>query len=105
MKQNYNLWTPYGEHIFTEPGSNGPDDMKIYIEFPYQPWPITLYASGSLLRLKGMVEDRNYPPPNQGAGWLARFGIDCILKREIEMPDDLDMPLLCQKYKIPLKEN
>jgi len=94
MKQDYHIKTPKGEIVYTEPGDRGPHDMKIFTRFPKQPWKTTLYYIGVILRLKGAVENRNYPPPYQGAKMLFNFCRDCIFSK---------MPIkdLCKKYKIP----
>lgn len=95
MKQYYTIETPYGERIFTTPGKNGPDDMKIFSSFPCQPWAHSLYYIAVCLRLKGMVEDRNYPPPQQGKGMLMSFCHDAIFSRT-------PIKELCEKYNIDL---
>ena len=98
-KTDYTVKTPYGERIFTEPGKNGPDDMKIYTTFPKLPWPHSLYYIAVCLRLKGMVEDRNYPPPkHKGKAMLAEFCRDAIFATTVPIRD------LCKKYKIDLPE-
>jgi hypothetical protein len=96
-KQDYKILTPYGEHIFTEPGKNGPDDMKIFTTFPKQPWPHSLYYIAVCLRLKGMVEDRNYPPPLKGKAMLMEFCRDAVFTKT-------PIKEICQKYKIDLPE-
>ncbi len=98
FKQNYNIKTPNGERVYTIPGKNGPADMKIFSEFPKQPWPTSLYYVGTLLRLKGWVEDRNYPE-GFGRVFLVGFIIECIANTSVSISD------LCKKYKIPEKEN
>jgi hypothetical protein len=97
-QQRYRIITPTQEKIWTVPGTRGPDDMRIYSEFPKQPWATTLYYIGCILRLKGFVEDRNYPN-GYGHAMLAAFFIECICHPEIPIKD------LCSKYKIPIQEN
>jgi len=93
-KQNYHVETPQGEVVFTKPGNRGPNDMKIFTEFPYMPWPTSLYYIGVVLRLKGAVEDRNYPN-GRGRFMLKDFIGECI-ERKVPIVE------LCKKYKIPL---
>ena len=94
MKQNFHVETPKGEIVYTEPGNRGPHDMKIFTRFPKQPWKTTLYYIGVILRLKGLVEDRNYPH-GRGAKMLLDFIRECILSRKTSIKE------LCKKYKIP----
>lgn len=96
-RQHYNIVTPNGEKVFTEPGKNGPEDMKIFTMFPKMPWPHSLYYIAVCLRLKAKVEDRNYPPPAQGRGKLMDFCYDCIFSK-------LSIREICEKHKIPIKE-
>lgn len=98
MKQDYDITTPNKERVFTRPGKNGPNDMKIFSRFPTQPWPHSLFYAGLILRLKAEVEDRNYPPPAQGATFLFRFIRDCIFKRDVPIGE------LCKQYKIEFIE-
>ena len=95
-KQDFNILTPNNERVFTVPGKNGDLDMKILTEFPYTPWPHSLYYIGVCLRLKGMVEDRNYPN-GRGKFMLLDFCCDCITKKDVSIKD------ICSKYKIPEK--
>ena len=95
--QNFKIITPNQERIFTVPGNRGPNDMRIFSEFPKQPWATTLYYVGCILRLKGMVEDRNYPS-GFGHAMLAAFILECICHPEIKVIE------LCKRYKIPLQE-
>jgi len=96
-KQDYKIITPNSELVFTVPGKNGVDDMKILTEFPKSPWAHSLYYIGVCLRLKGMVEDRNYPNA-MGKFMLLDFCCDCITKRDVSILD------ICRKYKIPERE-
>lgn len=96
-KQKYDIETPIGERIYTVPGDRGPDDMKIYTVFPRTPWAHSLYYIAVCLRLKGMVEDRNYPPPAAGKAKLMEFCRDAIFDRKMTIKD------LCKKYEIALK--
>jgi len=89
--------TPNNEEVFATPGNRGPNDMKIWSIFPNQPWPTSLYYIGYVMRLKGMVEDRNYPN-GYGAGMLVSFLAECILNNQKTVLE------LCNKYKIPLRE-
>ena len=93
-EQNYKITTPKGEQIFTIPGNRGIDDMRIFTRFPKQPWATSLCYIGWVLRLKGMVEDRNYPN-GQGRGYLMEFICRCISYRKTTIED------LCREYKIP----
>jgi len=97
-KQKYKIITPYDEKIHTEPGKNGVDDMKIFTVFPKMPWPHSLYYIGVCLRLKGMVEDRNYPPEKglQGKGKLLAFCRDCIVDYKKTIKE------ICEKHQIDL---
>ncbi len=94
-RQEYEHTTPNGEKVWTTPGENSKDDMKIWTEFPRMPWMTTLYYIGVVLRLKGRVEECNYP---NGYGWgmLLAFIAECILT-------DKSIKNLCIKYKIPLR--
>ena len=96
QKQNYSVITPNGEKVFTMPGKNGERDMKIFSEFPKQPWPHSLFYIGLCLRLKGEIEDRNYPPKNgfKGREMLLEFCQDCLYRL------DLNIFQICKKYKI-----
>ena len=96
-EQNYKIITPAGEKIFTVPGNRGPQDMRIYSIFPTQPWATTLCYIGCVLRLKGIVEDRNYKT-GYGHGMLAAFIVECICHPEKSIKE------LCSKYKITLQE-
>jgi len=97
LKQRYKLRTPTGEVVYTEPGKNGPGDMKIFTVFPRIPWMTTLHYMGIVLRLKGMVEDRNYPPNRgyEGAYKLLKFIRDCIVRRTTPIKE------LCAEYEMP----
>ena len=95
QKQVYHLKTPNNEVIYTEPGKNGPSDMKIFTRFPKMPWAHSLYYIGVCLRLKGLVEDRNYPPPKNGKGMLLSFCRECICNYNLTIRE------ICEKYKIP----
>ena len=88
-EQHYEITTPYNEKITTQPGKNGPEDMKIFTEFPYMPWPHSLFYIGHCLRLKAEVEDRNYPTGEgfQGRGKLMAFIHDCIYKLNISVEE------------------
>ena len=101
MKQNYLIKTPNNETIYTEPGKNGPNDMKIFTRFPKIPWAHSLYYIGVCLRLKGMVEDRNYPQEKgfRGSRMLLDFLKECIFDRKTPISE------ICKKYKIPEKED
>ena len=96
MKQDYDITTPTNERIFTEPGDRGPDDMKIYSVFPEMPWKHTLYYMGVCLRLKGLVEDRNYRVEDgfRGKSMLVDFCNDCITRY------DLSIAEICKEYGI-----
>lgn len=100
LKQNYRIETPNNEIVYTEPGKNGENDMKIFSKFPKIPWAHSLYYIATCLRLKGMVEDRNYPPKEgkYGSGMLVAFCSEAILNKQISIKD------LCKKYKIPERE-
>ena len=100
MKQDYRIETPNMEVIYTEPGKNGENDMKIFTRFPRIPWAHSLYYIGCCLRLKGMVEDRNYPPENgyKGKRMLMNFCCECIENTKESIKD------ICKKYRIPEKE-
>jgi len=99
-KQDFKILTPNNEEIYTVPGKNGPDDMKIYTKFPKTPWAHSLYYIGVCLRLKGMVEDRNYPPKNglRGKNMLRDFCCECIENYNLTIAD------ICKKYRIPMRE-
>jgi hypothetical protein len=92
--QNYRIITPNKEVIFTKPGKNGPDDMKIFTQFPKIPWPHSLYYIATCLRLKGIVEDRNYSF-GKGKQMLIEFCGDAISNYELTIAE------ICKKYKIP----
>lgn len=100
MKTDFQIKTPNGEVIYTEPGKNGPNDMKIFTRFPKIPWAHSLYYIGVCLRLKGLVEDRNYPPEKnfQGKGMLMSFCRECIFNTKTPISE------ICKKYKIPERE-
>ncbi len=75
------------------------NDMRIFTEFPKLPWMHSLYYIGTCLRLKREVEDRNYPPPKfLGRMYLLCFVVECIMT-------DHKIADLCNKYKIPLRED
>ena len=93
-KQDYKIITPNKEIIFTEPGNNGPEDMKIFTRFPRTPWMHSLYYIGACLRLKGMVEDRNYPN-GRGKEMLVDFCRDSIKDYKSLLAE------ICKKYQIP----
>lgn len=93
-KQDYDITTPNKEVIYTEPGKHGPADMKIFTSFPHMPWPHSLYYISVCLRLKGMVEDRNYPY-GRGKNMLIDFCKDSISNY------DLTIAEICKKYDIP----
>jgi len=97
MKQDYEIKTPNNELIYTKPGKNGPNDMKIFTRFPKMPWPHSLYYIGVCLRLKGLVEDRNYPT-GRGKHMLLHFCQECILNHKLSILD------ICKKFKIPIKD-
>lgn len=96
-RQKYDFTTDAGERVYTKPGNRGPNDMQIFSIFPKLPWKTTLQYIGIILRLKGIVEDRNYPRDSgyQGAWKLLRFIKDCIVKRSISIHE------LCKQYEIP----
>lgn len=97
MKQSYEITTPAGEMVRTIPGNRGQYDMKILSTFPRKDWPQTLYYVAVILRLKGMVEERNYPN-GDGPGKLMTFVHDAIFNRKLSIKQ------ICEKHKIPLKE-
>lgn len=99
-KQVFKIITPNNEIVTTEPGKNGPMDMKIFTTFPKMPWPHSLYYIGVCLRLKGMVEERNYPPGEgkQGKAYLMNFIRECVFENNIPISE------ICKKYKIKIKE-
>ena len=94
VKQEYRITTPNKEVVYTEPGNNGPEDMKIFTRFPKIPWMHSLYYIGVCLRLKGMVEDRNYPN-GRGKDMLVDFCKDAISNYKLSITQ------ICKKYKIP----
>jgi hypothetical protein len=96
-RQDYKIKTPYGEIVHTIPGKNGPLDMKIFTTFPKMPWPHSLYYIAVCLRLKAMVEDRNYPPPAAGRGKLMEFCHDCIFSK-------MTIREICRKHQIELPD-
>lgn len=96
MKQDYDFTTPYGERIFTTPGNNGPDDMKIFTEFPSKPWLHSFYYIAVCLRLKAEVEDRNYPPPYAGRGKIMSFCRDVLFHKEMTIDE------ICKKHQVDL---
>ena len=79
-KTDFKIETPNNEIITTQPGKNGPDDMKIFTTFPKMPWPHSLYYIAVCLRLKGLVEERNYPN-GYGRGMLASFCLEAIFTK------------------------
>ena len=99
-EQRYEITTPIGERIYTEPGTRGPDDMKIFTVFPRRIWAHSLCYIGHCLRLKAEVEDRNYPTAKgfQGRGKLAVFVHDCLYSQHLTVED------ICKKHKIPFKD-
>jgi len=97
MKFPSKIETPAGEIITLSDGDRAEGDKRIYTQFPRQPWPTTLRYIASILRLKGMVEDNNYPN-GKGAGFLSAFINEAILRREVTMAE------LCRKYNIPARE-
>lgn len=100
QEQRFKIVTPNNEIITTEPGKNGENDMKIFTKFPFMPWPHSLYYIGVCLRLKGMVEERNYPPGEgrQGKAYLMNFISECVFNNHIPISE------ICKKYKIKTKE-
>ena len=100
MKQDFYIVSPYNEIIYTEPGKNGKNDMKVLTVFPRNHWPQSLYYIGVCLRLKGFVEDRNYPPPRyRGKRMLTAFCKDCIESWHLSISD------ICRRYNIPTFTN
>lgn len=99
-KQDYKIKSPNNEVVYTEPGKNGPDDMKIFTRFPKMPWPHSLWYIGACLRLKGLVEERNYPQPKgfRGRLMLIDFCRECIENLDVSITD------ICRKYRIPERE-
>jgi hypothetical protein len=95
LKQKYRITTPNDEIVYTKPGKNGEYDMKIFTEFPYMPWPHSLYYIGVCLRLKSMVEDRNYPN-GRGKHMLLHFCQECILNKNKTIKE------ICEDFKIKL---
>jgi len=96
FRQNFNIISPHGEKIFTRPGNRGDHDMKIYVQFPEsRPFPISLFCTGWIVRLKGLVEERNYPPPRDGAKKIQRYLKECLFERQTDIID------LCVRHKIP----
>ena len=99
-KQDYDIVTPNNEKIYTEPGKNGPEDMKIFTRFPKIPWAHSLYYIGVCLRLKGLVEDRNYPRPKfKGRNILVEFCNECITRL------DKSIKQICKDFNIPTRED
>jgi hypothetical protein len=99
LKQDYDIKTPNNERIFTEPGKKGEGDMKIFTVFPKIPWPHSLYYIGVCLRLKGIVEDRDYPVEKgyQGRGMLMSFCRQVLYSKK-------SIKELCEEYKIKLRK-
>lgn len=95
-KQDWSITTPNNELVETVPGKNGEFDMKIFTSFPKMPWAHSLYYIATCLRLKGMVENRNYPN-GTGRGYLASFCLEAIFSK-------VPISELCKKYKIKEKE-
>jgi hypothetical protein len=100
MNQRFEITTPNAEKIYTIPGKNGPNDMKIFTQFPYMPWAHSLCYIGHCLRLKAEVEDRNYPPEKgfQGRGKLMTFIYDCVFNKGMSVEE------ICRKHGIPTRE-
>lgn len=94
VKQEYRIITPNQEVIYTEPGDNGPKDMKIFTRFPRIPWMHSLYYIAVCLRLKGMVEDRNYAK-GRGKNMLIDFCEDAISDYSLSIAE------ICKKYDVP----
>lgn len=96
-KQDYKIESPNGEIVYCEPGKNGPDDMKIFTRFPRIPWAHSLWYIGACLRLKGIVEDRNYPPAEGylGKQKLIYFCIECIENYKLSITE------ICKNFQIP----
>jgi hypothetical protein len=96
MKQDYKYITKNGEKVFTKPGENGPDDMVIYSEFPKQPWKHSLEYIGICLRLKSMVESRNYDKSRYaGEARLWKFCDMCIHNLSKTIKE------ICKELKVP----
>lgn len=85
--------TRKGEKLYSEPGSNGPNDLRLYIGYNGSRWAHTLELIGAALRAKAHVEDRNYPN-GRGRMMLFDFISDCILK-------DDPIKELIKRYSIP----
>lgn len=95
LKQDYKLTTPSNETVYTVPGKKGEGDMKIFTHFPKLPWAHTLHYIGICLRLKGIVEDRDYPPPAKGKDILVDFCRDAITDYTRTISQ------ICKDYQIP----
>ncbi|MFH1561939.1 MAG: hypothetical protein ABIF11_00775 [Nitrospirota bacterium] len=73
--------TKKGECLYSEPGDNGPKDLRLYIGYDdRKPWAHTLELIGACLRAKGSIEDWNYPK-GEGRKYLLRFIWDCIMSK------------------------
>lgn len=98
---------PDGTIITTRQGKKGPDDdFKIYTQFPYQPFPHSMFYAGAISRLKAWVEDINYPPEEGKLGrkFLFRYLQDCIFINYDEDDDETTIFNLCKKYQIPFRD-
>lgn len=99
MEQRFKIKTPYGEIIETIPGKNGPNDMLILSTFPSMPHAHSLCYIGHCVRIKGEVEERNYPVSDgyQGKGKLMAFLHACLYRPNSTIEQ------ICIEHGIPLK--
>lgn len=86
-----------GTEIYCTRGTKSGDDLIIKTRFPNRVQSHKLEYIGQCLRMKGEIEETNYP---SGAGYrgkqyLSDFAIECIWRTDIPVLE------LCRKFKIP----
>lgn len=92
MEKKLRYKTLKGEKLYSEEGSKGPGDLRLYIEYNGALWAYTLELIGACLRAKAEVEDRNYPN-GRGRLMLRDYIDDCIMTDE-------PIKSLLEKYRI-----
>ena len=86
-EKNYQLKFQCNDNtrIQTDKGNNSENDFKIFIAPDYEPWAPTFESLGWWLRLKGFVEDINYPH-GKGKDFLFDYVYRSIYYRWISIP-------------------
>ena len=90
-----------GTKLLTKPGNKSKNDFIIFTKFPQPTHPHLLEYIGQALRLKGEVEDINYPIEHgyQGHKYLIRFIRECIENKEKTVKE------ICNEFRIPTRDN